>query len=121
MTTLPRPAVHALPGREADHRVTLAQVGRWRLASIGARDIVHDDRNGMLWFRVLSGNPYRKIIILLRADDTYAVEIGRMKKIQGLPEYVTEHAEGLDPALGCGLYGDQLGDAIDRLIRKIAG
>lgn len=112
MATAPgRSALDALAGAPADHRITLAQVGRMRLASLGARDIVHDDRHGRLWFRIGAGRPYRKIIIQLRADDLYAVEIGRLKRIDGLPEFVSDRTEGMD----YGLFADQLGEAIDRL------
>lgn len=110
-----RPALDAVSSREGDHRTTLAQIGRMRLASLGARDIVHDDPNGRVWFRVLSGNPHRQIIVQLRGDDTYAVEIGKVRRRQ--LDFLSEATEGIDQ----GVHADQLGDTIDRLVMSVIG
>jgi hypothetical protein len=62
----------------ADHRITWAHLGTWTLAALGARDVIHDDPNGLLMFRIGSGRPYRKLLVTLCADDTYRVERGHV-------------------------------------------
>jgi hypothetical protein len=50
------------------------------------------------------------VVVKLAADDTYAIEIGRMRRTKGssLPEYqVLEQARGI--------YADQLGETVERL------
>jgi hypothetical protein len=115
LATPNRSALHDLARREADHRVTVRQIGRMTLMRMGARDFVHDDRNGELWFRVGAGNPHRKVSVVLRADDTYAIEIGKLKRRTF--EWVTEATAGVDQ----GIYGDMIGEVIDRLFVEVAG
>lgn len=121
-TQAPRPgepgwsAVESLARAHADHRVTLAQIGRWRLLRISARSVVHDDKRGGLWFRVGPDHPHRKILVVLRADDLYAVEVGRLDIVDWLPTWISEGSEGVDQ----GLYADQLGEAIDRLMDEVS-
>jgi hypothetical protein len=97
MTTIAR------TGRPADHRVTLQQIGRMTLLSMGARDIVHDDPHGLLMLRI--GNPrvVRKAIVVLNGSDMYDVEIGRMHR--RTLEWITE-------ATATDVYCDQLADTL---------
>jgi hypothetical protein len=68
------------PGFAADHRVTLAQIGKWNRAACGARDYVHDDKTGMVMFRVGSNRAVRKVVVKLTPADTYSVEVGHMNR-----------------------------------------
>lgn len=89
MTTMTRPA---------DARITLAQIGTGVLMSCGARDIVRDDPNGTVWFRVGARTPGKvcKITVRLMADNTYRVEYGYMINRTGprWGEWVNVYAEG---------------------------
>jgi hypothetical protein len=67
-------------GQPADHRVTIAQIGQGALMNLGARDYIHDDKNGYLHFRIGPGHIVRKAIIVLNALDLYDVEIGHMNR-----------------------------------------
>ena len=96
-----------VPGRPADSRVTWRQLGNVRM-ELGARDAVADDRGGTLTFRVGPGRPHRKIMVKLRDDDTYAIEVGRLSKYQGLPEWHSEATSGLDQ----GIYAENLAQAV---------
>lgn len=109
-------ALQALATREADWQQTLAQLGRRLLLQIGAREFVHDGPGGRLMFRVGDrftppAGVFRKVIVVLRADDTYAVEVGRVQPVDGVPTWVSEAVEGVD----VGLYGDQLSEAVQRV------
>lgn len=65
------------PGRRADAAVTRDQIGMGVLMSCGARDLVSDDANGLLMFRVgPNGKRNCKVLVRLMADDTYSVEYG---------------------------------------------
>lgn len=111
-------ALQDLPRRAAHRHATLDQIGRMTLMRMGARDVVYDDANGQVWFRVGAGNPHRKVIVVLRSDDTYAVEIGRLRRRRGdAPQWVTEATAGIDQ----GIYGDMIGEIIDRLFVEVAG
>lgn len=117
----PEPGTSAtweLPGRAADHATTWAQLGRWTRARIGARDMVYDDTDGWISFRVGPGRPHRKIIIKLCADDTYAVEIGTLRAgpppmpgLRGLPLY---HAG----ELLTGIYADVLAEIVEEMFGR---
>ena len=96
-----------VPGREADARVTWQQLGHARM-ELGARDVITDDRNGALTFRVGPGRPHRKIMVKLRSDDTYALELGRLARYQGLPEWHSEATVGVDQ----GIYAEDLAQAV---------
>ncbi|MEV4642748.1 hypothetical protein AB0J80_35930 [Actinoplanes sp. NPDC049548] len=118
MTTL-KPGQRAIDAphlgrREADHRVTYLQhLGRVTRMRLGARDLVHDDPSGELWFRVGPGRPHRKILIALCADDTYAVEVGRLCRVDGLPAWISERCE-------TGIYADLLAETCERLCGETA-
>jgi hypothetical protein len=74
------------PGREADYRITLKQIGMPTLMSCGAqmKTLVHDNPNGEVRMKVSSRF---LLIVKLMPDDTYAVEVGRTRKVAGLPTY----------------------------------
>lgn len=73
--------ISTLTGTEADHRETLQQITRGVLMSCGARDFVHDDKTGLLMFRVgRGGKTVRKVIVKLMPSDLYAVEVGSMSQ-----------------------------------------
>jgi hypothetical protein len=110
-----RSALDGLARREADHLATLAAIGKWNLIRLNARDYVHDDKNGMIMFRV--GRSH-KMIVVLRADDTYAVEIGKFRRINGLQEFCSIATIG-DGDGFVGLYADQLGEQIDALYAQV--
>jgi hypothetical protein len=112
-----RSALDDLGRAHADPRLTLANIGRWRLARLSARDLVHDDRRGALWFRVGPSRPHRVVLVVLRGDDTYAVEVGRLVRVRYLPVWVSEAAVGVDQ----GLYAGQLGEQLDALIEQVTG
>lgn len=77
-----------ITGTEADHTVTLAQIGRMTLMSCGARNIVYSDEAGMVMFRVgPGGKTVRKVIVKLLPSDTYAVEYGRMTMDPKSPKF----------------------------------
>lgn len=67
-----------MPGRPADGTVTRDQIGTGVLMSCGARDLVKDDDNGLLTFRVGPNGRKRlcKVLVRLTPDDLYAVEYG---------------------------------------------
>lgn len=114
----PQPGVVALwavPGCPADSRVTWRQLGHARM-ELGARDAVTDDRNGTLTFRVGPGRPHRRIMVKLRADDTYAIELGRLAKHRGLPEWHSEATSGVDQ----GIYAEDLAQAVIDLYLHVA-
>ena len=75
----PAPAVSVkdMPGRSADAAVTRAQIGTGVLMSCGARDLVKDDPNGLLMFRVgPNGKRVCKVLVRLLPSDEYAAEFG---------------------------------------------
>lgn len=111
-----RSALHHLARSSADHRVTLQQIGVRRLRLLGTRDTLVDDTCGEVRFRVGPSSPHRKVIVVLRADDTYAVEVGRLIWDDCLPAWVSEAADGIHQGVDAG----QLGDAIDRLYRQVS-
>jgi hypothetical protein len=107
--TQPGSVLMDLPGLTADHRTTLAQIGRWTLTRLGARDIVYSDEGGYVMFRVGSGRPYRKIIVMLRPSDTYGVEVGHLKKHDGLPEFFS------DTVVDDHVFAEDLAETVERL------
>lgn len=88
-------SIWRMPARPADHRVTLHQIGPMVLASCGARDYIRDDEAGLIKFKI--GNGRRWCTVKLLADDTYGVEIGRMRKLDYLvvDQQLGIHAEDL--------------------------
>jgi hypothetical protein len=109
-------ALADLPRAPADAHETLAQIGPRTIARLGGRDFVRDDNRGELRFRVGPDQPHRKVIVVLRADDTYAVEVGRLDRIDLVPTFISEATEGTGAGLGEGIYGDQLAETIGALL-----
>lgn len=108
--TTPGSVLMELPGAEADHTTTLAQLGRSLLRDhLAARDIVYSNAQGYVMMRVGPGPTYWKLIIKLRPSDTYGVEIGRLKRHEGLPEFFSVHV------LEDGIYADQLTEIVGEL------
>jgi hypothetical protein len=112
-----RSALDDLARAHADPRITVAHIGQWRMVRLSARDRVHDDERGALWFRVGPSRPHRVVLVVLRGDDTYAAEVGRLVRVRYLPVWVSEAAVGVDQ----GLYADQLGEQLDALIEQVTG
>jgi len=63
--------------READARIILRQIGNMGLMSVGARDIVNLGCG--VRFTVGRGRS-RKLVVKLAANDTYAVEVVRVRR-----------------------------------------
>jgi hypothetical protein len=102
-----------LPGRPADHRVTIAHIGAATLAAIGAGGvdrIVHDDPNGFLRFKLGVRNRYLDVV--LAADDTYTVR--RLR-------YVARQAAHLEEERVSGVCAEQLAETVRRLGDTWAG
>ncbi|MFI5493556.1 hypothetical protein [Actinoplanes sp. NPDC051859] len=110
-------ALEHLRGAHADHRLTLAAIGRRRLLRLAAREYVHDNPIGVLWFCVGAPRPQRKIVIVLREDDTYAVEVGRVDRVAGTPKWISEAVVGSDQ----GVHDEQLGETVERLYAQVTG
>lgn len=75
-------SIHEEVGRKADARVTIDQIGPQTLMSVGAqlrKTAVRDDANGMIKFKV-SGRYW--LTVKLMADDTYAVEVATVRKME---------------------------------------
>lgn len=89
------------PNRPADAAITLRQIGSMVLASCGARDYLRDDTNGYVKFRI--GNGRRWCIVALAADDTYSIEVGRLRKFDWIID-LQEH----------GIYAEDLPAAVRR-------
>lgn len=113
-TDAPAYALADMPRRPADHRVTIAQIGKWNRARLGMREWLTDDRNGELRCKIGAGARTSTLIIVLGADDLYHVEIGQMRRKRGeaLPTWRTQGTVGE-------LFGDVLGENIDRLWSEI--
>lgn len=81
----------------------------WRLRRLGAHDLLHDERAGYVQFDFNLTRKLR-VVVKLDADDTYAVELGRMRKPRGgsLPEYrVIKQVRGV--------YCDALGETVEEM------
>ncbi len=107
-------ALWTLDHRPADAQITLQQLGYWTRARLGVRELVKDDAKGWLSMRVGPGRPYRKLNIQLCGDDTYALEIGALRKHQGLPTYIAGE-------LVTGVYADQLGEVAEAMFARAVG
>jgi hypothetical protein len=94
------------------HKITLDQIGMPTLMACGARDIVHDDPNGMVMFRVGSGHANRKIIVTLTLADTYTVEYGHMPT-RGARKY-----EWITDKTITDVYAEQLAETVYQLVNR---
>lgn len=78
----------------------------WRMTRLGARDRCYSETDGYIQFDVKLTRKLR-VIVKLAGDDTYSVEIGRIRKL----EYVViEQAHGV--------YCDELGRTVEDLVVK---
>lgn len=77
----------------------------WRMARLGARDLMRDEQAGYIQFDVRITKKLR-VVVKLAGDDTYSVEIGRMR-MRTLEYQVLEQERGI--------YADQLGATVERL------
>jgi hypothetical protein len=87
----------------------------WRMARLGAHNRAYSEDCGYTQFDVTLGRKYR-VIVKLDADDTYAVEIGQLRKPRGssIREYqVLSQVRGI--------YWDVLGETIERAALEAAG
>lgn len=107
----PRPASESVinngrPGRSIDPVETYSQIGMWTLAELGAKNKAYS--KDYIQFDVTLVRS-RRVIVKLDANDTYSVEIGRMRKIDYLPTY-----EVLSQVTD--IYCDQLSEVIRRAV-----
>jgi hypothetical protein len=103
---------------QIDARTAFQQINygdAWRMARLGAHNRAYSEDCGYIQFDVTLGRKYR-VIVKLDADDTYAVEIGRLRKPRGssIREYqVLSQVRGI--------YWDVLGETIERAALVAAG
>lgn len=85
--------------RDADPQVILSQIGRMTLMSLGAREVVNLGCG--IRFNVGRGKS-RKVVVKLAANDTYAVEVVRLRRdFTAVSEFFAE-----------GVYCDQLAELL---------
>jgi hypothetical protein len=77
----------------------------WRLTRLGAHDRLYDETAGYIQFDVELTKKLR-VVVKLQSDDSYAVEIGRIKL--GKEYTVLEQHRGI--------YYDQLGELVERMV-----
>jgi hypothetical protein len=84
----------------------------WRTRRLGARDLIYSN-DGYIQFDIrLDVGPKLRVIVKVEPADTYAVEIGRIRRRQGMPEYQVLAQER-------GHYTDSMGPAIERLAVQV--
>lgn len=93
-------------GRDADPATILDQIGRWTLASIGAREFVPVPSG--LVFKALKSRYFR---VVLTPADLYDVSVGRINRSTG---------QWVELGYVPGLYNDQLAGALIRLADQVA-
>ena len=80
---------------------------KWALASWGAKDFINAD--GALWFSARGSNGrYIKIMVTLTPADLYHVQTGKLNR----KTLEFKHMADVD-----GVYGDQLVDVIDGMVK----
>jgi hypothetical protein len=77
----------------------------WRLVRLAAVNLCFSEADGYVQFDAKVTNKKLRVVIKLLGDDTYAVEIGRMKK--SLDYVVLNQVRGI--------FGDQLGETVERM------
>lgn len=90
-----------------DAQETFRQVNlgdSWRMARLGAWDCMYAEDSGYVQFDIKLTRKLRVVIKLL-GDDTYGVEVGRMKR--NLDYVVLDQVRGI--------YADQLGETVERM------
>lgn len=92
--------------RPASATEILDQIGRWTLAEINARDII-DLGVGIHCF--VGKGRSRKLVVKLAANDTYAVELVRFNRA----DFTFTSERFLE-----GIYGDQLGEVVGRMVAR---
>lgn len=95
------------PGRAINVSVALRQIGTVTLRRVGFHDLMFD--HDYVKFRVACDG-CRKFwcIVKLAADDTYSIEFGRLVKFDWR---IAAQLEGV--------YGDVLGETIERLYQEV--
>lgn len=90
------------PDTGIDSQVAYQQItatDQWRLIRLAARDLFYDETAGYVQLDVKPGTRKLRVVVKLASDDTYAVEIGRIKTVDHLPEYqVLEQVRGINAA-----------------------
>lgn len=95
------------PGRAIDVNGTYRLIGHVRLARIGCHDRMFDRDH--VKFRVsCDGRRKYWVIVKLAADDTFAIEFGRLVKFDWR---IAAQAEGV--------YADRLGEIIEQLYQEV--
>jgi hypothetical protein len=98
------------PDTGIDARTALAHIrvgDSYRMVRLAARDIFHDETAGYVQFDIRITKP-RRVVVKLAGDDTYSVEIGRIKRSRGDIEYVVLEQQH-------GIYCDHLGETVERM------
>lgn len=70
-------------GREMDVNTTWRQIGQHALMYVGARNLAYSKD----YVQFDTTGKRLRILVKLDASDTYTVEVGRVRKIGGLPQY----------------------------------
>lgn len=90
------------PDTGIDSQVAYRQItatDRWRLVRLAARDLYYDETAGYVQLDVKPATRKLRVVIKLDTDDTYAVEIGRVKTVDYIPTYqVLEQVRGINAA-----------------------
>jgi hypothetical protein len=92
-----------IDAQEAFRQIRLGD--SWRLVRLGARDLIFSDADGYIQFDAKITNRKLRVIVKLSADDTYAVEIGKMTR--SLDYAVLSQMRGI--------YADNLGETVERM------
>jgi hypothetical protein len=91
---------------DAQEAIRQLKIGdSWRLVRLAAVNICFSEADGYVQFDAKITNKKLRVVIKLLSDDTYAVEIGRMKR--SLDYVVLDQVRGI--------YTDQLGETVERM------
>jgi len=81
----------------------------WRLIRLGCVNRAYSEDSGYIQFDTSGLGRKLRVIVKLAADDTYSVEVGRIKRSKGELSYVVLAQEH-------GHYADSMGAAIERMV-----
>jgi hypothetical protein len=91
---------------DAQEAIRQLRIGdSWRLVRLAAVNICFSKSDGYVQFDAKITTKKLRVVIKLQGDDTYAVEIGRMKR--SLDYVVLDQVRGI--------YADQLGETVERM------
>jgi hypothetical protein len=98
------PIINQTRGADMDHQQMWDQVNRWTWIGMAAKPELRHPDALQIAVHVGAGRK-RRIYVKLNARDLYDIELGRLKRVNGLPEYVALdqvtdiYAENLDEEL----------------------